>query len=88
MQAKQGPRKRGPKPRPKTAPMSKYRRKTANLRERQRMGEINVAFEKLREKLPGPLQIANTGGPASPGKNTHYSFLIHGFHKGRAKKRK
>ena len=68
LQAKQGPRKRGPKPRPKTAPMSKYRRKTANLRERQRMGEINVAFEKLREKLPGPLQIANTGGSASPGK--------------------
>ena len=38
------PRKRGPKPRPKTAPMSKYRRRTANLRERMRMGEINVAF--------------------------------------------
>jgi hypothetical protein len=44
------PRKRGPKPRPKSAPMSKYRRKTANQRERQRMGEINVAFEKLRDK--------------------------------------
>ncbi len=44
------PRKRGPKPRPKSAPMSKYRRKTANMRERQRMGEIKVAFEKLRDK--------------------------------------
>ena len=44
------PRKRGPKPRPKSAPMSKYRRKTANLRERMRMGEINVAFEDLRDK--------------------------------------
>ena len=30
--------------------MSKYRRKTANQRERMRMGEINVAFEKLRDK--------------------------------------
>lgn len=46
------PKKRGPKPRPKPLPMSKYRRKTANLRERIRMGEINVAFEKLRERIP------------------------------------
>ena len=53
---KNQPRKRGPKPRPKTAPMSKYRRKTANLRERLRMGEINTAFENLREKLPNPVQ--------------------------------
>ena len=49
------PKKRGPKPRPKSAPMSKYRRKTANLRERQRMGEINNAFENLREKIPNPV---------------------------------
>ena len=49
------PKKRGPKPRPKTAPMSKYRRKTANLRERQRMGEINSAFERLRDKIPNPV---------------------------------
>ena len=47
---KRQPKKRGPKPRPKSAPMSKYRRKTANQRERMRMGEINVAFEKLRDK--------------------------------------
>merc|ERR1712088_1069378 len=52
------PRKRGPKPRPKTAPMSKYRRRTANLRERLRMGEINVAFENLRDKLPNPMAQA------------------------------
>ena len=52
------PRKRGPKPRPKSAPMSKYRRKTANLRERLRMSEINVAFEKLRDKLPNPMEQA------------------------------
>jgi bHLH factor len=55
------PRKRGPKPRPKTAPMSKYRRKTANLRERQRMGEINVAFEILREKIPSPISLKREG---------------------------
>merc|ERR1719422_2198519 len=52
---KEGPKKRGPKPRPKPQPMSKYRRKTANLRERERMGEINNAFEHLKEKIPTPL---------------------------------
>ena len=57
---KKEPKKRGPKPRPKSQPMSKYRRKTANLRERQRMGEINVGFEKLREKIPTPIQAQNT----------------------------
>ncbi|CAB4059659.1 unnamed protein product [Lepeophtheirus salmonis] len=40
-------------------PMSKYRRRTANQRERQRMGEINVAFEKLREKMPSPTSGKN-----------------------------
>jgi hypothetical protein len=54
------PKKRGPKPRPKPQPMSKYRRRTANLRERMRMGEINTAFESLREKIPTPL-AANKG---------------------------
>merc|ERR1712062_377713 len=56
---KEGPKKRGPKPRPKPQPMSKYRRKTANLRERQRMGEINVAYEVLRAKIPTPAQPRN-----------------------------
>lgn len=56
---KKEPKKRGPKPRPKTQPMSKYRRKTANLRERQRMGEINTAFERLKEKIPTPAQPMN-----------------------------
>ena len=51
------PKKRGPKPRPKPLPMSKYRRKTANLRERERMGEINLAFDHLRTKIPTPLSV-------------------------------
>lgn len=36
----------------KSAPLSKYRRKTANARERCRMREINEAFETLRRVLP------------------------------------
>lgn len=56
---KKEPKKRGPKPRPKSQPMSKYRRKTANLRERQRMGEINTGFENLRAKIPTPAQAQN-----------------------------
>jgi len=55
------PKKRGPKPKPKSQPMSKYRRKTANLRERMRMGEINIAFEKLREKIPQSESTPNVG---------------------------
>ncbi|XP_071526228.1 neurogenin-1-like [Panulirus ornatus] len=39
-----------PKNRP--PPLSKYRRKTANARERHRMKEINDAFETLRRVLP------------------------------------
>ena len=53
------PKRRRPRERP--APLSKYRRKTANLRERLRMGEINVAFEKLRDKLPNPMAQAGKG---------------------------
>lgn len=39
------------------APLSKYRRKTANARERQRMKEINVAFETLRRILPDGVEM-------------------------------
>lgn len=40
------------KPKQKAAPLSKYRRKTANARERNRMREINQAFETLRRVIP------------------------------------
>lgn len=56
--------KKDPKNKPKTkaAPLSKYRRKTANARERTRMKEINSAFETLRKCLP----ISMQSGDISP----------------------
>lgn len=50
------------KPKQKPAPLSKYRRKTANARERNRMREINQAFESLRRAIP---QMATTSQPAA-----------------------
>ncbi|XP_021001063.1 neurogenic differentiation factor 1-like [Parasteatoda tepidariorum] len=44
--------KKTPKPKQKPAPLSKYRRRTANARERTRMQEINDGFEKLRKVVP------------------------------------
>lgn len=43
---------RAAKQKQKPAPLSKYRRKTANARERSRMREINQAFEALRRAVP------------------------------------
>ena len=41
--------------------MSKYRRKTANARERMRMGEINVAYDRLKDTIPLPSGGAGSG---------------------------
>ena len=49
-QRRKNPKK--PKPKNKPAPLSKYRRKTANTRERSRMQEINDAFEELEKVVP------------------------------------
>lgn len=50
------------RPKQKPPPLSKYRRKTANARERNRMREINIAFETLRRAVPhisGTIQTGN-----------------------------
>ncbi|XP_058822828.1 helix-loop-helix protein delilah [Topomyia yanbarensis] len=52
------------KPKQKAAPLSKYRRKTANARERTRMREINSAFENLRKAVP--IVVAGASGNCSP----------------------
>lgn len=49
------PKRQRTKSRP--APLSKYRRKTANARERHRMREINNAFESLRKVLPDAMEV-------------------------------
>ena len=41
--------------------MSKYRRKTENAKERERMKKFNEAFENLRQKVPSKVLVENTG---------------------------
>lgn len=43
---------KAPKPKSAPAPLSKYRRRAANARERGRMEDINLAFETLKGVLP------------------------------------
>lgn len=56
----------------KPAPLSKYRRKTANARERNRMREINMAFETLRNVIP---HMPNTQIPGANEKLTKITTL-------------
>lgn len=60
------------KPKQKAAPLSKYRRKTANARERNRMREINQAFETLRRVIP---QMAANHVPSANEKLTKITTL-------------
>ena len=45
-------KKRGPRPKLLTAEEKRQKRTDANDRERQRMGQLNVAFNHLRNVLP------------------------------------
>ncbi|XP_059046684.1 LOW QUALITY PROTEIN: helix-loop-helix protein delilah-like [Achroia grisella] len=65
-------RSREPRARRTPQPLSKYRRKTANARERSRMREINRAFEALRRAVPAS---AITGTPVPCEKLTKITTL-------------
>ncbi|XP_068631279.1 helix-loop-helix protein delilah-like [Battus philenor] len=65
-------RSREPRARRAPQPLSKYRRKTANARERSRMREINRAFEALRQAVPA---AAITGTPVPCEKLTKITTL-------------
>nr|KAG5698104.1 hypothetical protein BaRGS_031794 [Batillaria attramentaria] len=57
------PKERKPKSRP--PPLSKYRRRSANARERCRMQEMNEAFEDLKKALP-QAGLEASGGEVNP----------------------
>ncbi|CAK1542947.1 unnamed protein product [Leptosia nina] len=65
-------RSREPRARRAPQPLSKYRRKTANARERSRMREINRAFETLRRAVPA---AEITGNPVPCEKLTKITTL-------------
>lgn len=44
--------KKQPKPKQKPPPLSKYRRRAANCRERNRMQDMNEAFDRLQHAIP------------------------------------
>jgi len=57
---------RQPKPKSRPPPLSKYRRRSANTRERDRMKQINDAFEALRHCVPAlPLGIRAATAPGT-----------------------
>lgn len=65
-----------PKPKQKPPPLSKYRRKTANARERCRMQEINRAFEELRAAVPVvPGTVVEAEKPGDTSKLTKITTL-------------
>ena len=68
-------RKRGQRTKNASSPkMSKYRRKTANARERMRMGEINVAYDRLKDTIPLP-SVSAAGGKHKCDKLTKINLL-------------
>ena len=50
--------------------LSKYRRKTENAKERQRMKRFNEAFENLRQKLPNKELLVDTKDSGAGEKDT------------------
>ena len=56
--------------------LSKYRRKTENAKERQRMKRFNEAFENLRQKLPNKELLVDTKDSGAGEKDTKVLYNI------------